>query len=147
MAEAFDEKIEEQKTVKALTAKVFLINQEIKKLAKPEFEANPEKFYPTSVFYKYGYSRNKCPKCGAYYWRRTEKSDTCGDSNCVGKYKFIGVGTGIGKTGKKITFADAWNGFKKSFTNAKVPCTAIDRYPVVARWRNDVDYVAAGLFV
>ena len=29
-------------------------------------------------------------------------------------------------------------------TTAKVPCTAIKRYPVVARWRNDVDFVAAG---
>jgi len=27
-----------------------------------------------------------------------------------------------------------------------VPCASIKRYPVVARWRNDVDYVAAGIF-
>jgi alanyl-tRNA synthetase len=27
-----------------------------------------------------------------------------------------------------------------------VPCKKIDRYPVIARWRNDVDYVAAGIF-
>ena len=120
--------------------------KEIKKLAKPEFEANPDKFYPTNVFAKYGFTRNCCPKCGAYYWRHTEKADTCGDSNCVGKYKFIGKGTGIGAKGKKVTLTDIWNGFKKSFTNAKVPCTAIDRYPVVARWRNDVDYVAAGIY-
>jgi len=25
-------------------------------------------------------------------------------------------------------------------------CTEIDRYPIVARWRNDVDFVAAGIF-
>ncbi len=31
-------------------------------------------------------------------------------------------------------------------TTAKVPCTRIDRYPVIARWRNDVDYVAAGIY-
>lgn len=31
-------------------------------------------------------------------------------------------------------------------TGARIPNTAIDRYPVVARWRNDVDYVAAGIF-
>jgi len=28
----------------------------------------------------------------------------------------------------------------------KKPCTEIGRYPVVARWRNDVDFVAAGIF-
>jgi alanyl-tRNA synthetase len=66
--------------------------------------------------------------------------------SCEGKYSFIGVGTGKGAKGNKITYSDAWNGFKKSLTSARVPCTAIDRYPVVARWRNDVDYVAAGIY-
>ena len=63
----------------------------------------------------------------------------------MGTYKFIGRGTGIGRKGKKITYAEAWKGFEKSFKSAKVPCIPIERYPVVARWRNDVDYVAAGL--
>ncbi|CAD8145192.1 unnamed protein product [Paramecium octaurelia] len=136
----FEETIEEVKTIKAITPK------EIKKIVRPQFEANPELFYPTKVFDKFGFSRCKCPKCGAYFWRHTEKKTTCGDSNCEGKYSFIGVGTGKGAKGNKITYADAWNGFKKSLTSARVPCTAIDRYPVVARWRNDVDYVAAGIY-
>lgn len=37
-------------------------------------------------------------------------------------------------------------GFEKSLTSSRIPCTSIKRYPVVARWRNDVDYVAAGIF-
>jgi alanyl-tRNA synthetase len=37
-------------------------------------------------------------------------------------------------------------GFERSMTSARVPCEAIKRYPVVARWRNDVDYVAAGIY-
>jgi alanyl-tRNA synthetase len=37
-------------------------------------------------------------------------------------------------------------GFERSMTTAKVPCNSIKRYPVVARWRNDVDYVAAGIY-
>ena len=67
---------------------------------------------------------------------------------CVGKYTFIGKGTGIGrgKNGKKITYAEAWKGFERSMTTARVPCTSIKRYPVVARWRNDVDFVAAGIY-
>ena len=31
-------------------------------------------------------------------------------------------------------------------TNARVPSNAIERYPIVARWRNDVDFVAAGIY-
>lgn len=31
-------------------------------------------------------------------------------------------------------------------TSARIPCNSIKRYPIVARWRNDVDYVAAGIF-
>lgn len=34
----------------------------------------------------------------------------------------------------------------RSFTTARVPCTAIERYPVVARWRNDVEFTAAGIY-
>jgi hypothetical protein len=61
-------------TVQCLTTK------EIKALARPEFAANPEKFYPTKVFANMGYSRAQCPKCDNYYWRYSEKADTCGDS-------------------------------------------------------------------
>jgi alanyl-tRNA synthetase len=34
-----------------------LTTKEIKALARPEFQANPEKFYPTKTFEKMGYSR------------------------------------------------------------------------------------------
>ena len=73
---------------------------------------------------------------------------TCGDSQCEKRYHFIGLGTGKGRgpEGKKITYAEAWEGFRRSLTSARIPCTAIPRYPVVARWRADVDYVAAGIY-
>lgn len=132
--------MEPEATIKTLTAK------EMKNLAKPEFAKNPELYYPTQIFSKFGYSRSKCSKCGANYWRHTEARDTCGDSNCVGSYQFIGIGTGKGAKGNKITYAQAWESFKKSLTSARIPCTAIERYPVVARWRNDVEYVAAGIY-
>ena len=53
--------------------------QEIKALARPEFEANPEKFYPTKVFESIGFTRARC-SCGNYYWRKSEARTTCGDS-------------------------------------------------------------------
>ena len=134
-------KKKEEKEVKTLTAK------EIKDLCRPDFEANPDKYYPVTTFKKLGYSRSRCEKCKKYFWRHSESQKTCGDSACVGKYEFIGRGTGIGRDGKtKITYADAWKTFEKSLTTARIPATAIERYPVVARWRSDVDYVAAGIY-
>lgn len=61
-----------------------LTTKEIKALARPEFAANPEKFYPTKTFEKLGFSRAQCPVCKNNYWRHTEKKTTCGDSNCDG---------------------------------------------------------------
>jgi len=116
--------------------------KEIKALAKPEFAANPDKFYPTTTFRRLGFHRAQCPKCQAHFWRHTEKKELCGDSNCEGMYSFIGKGF----SKKKITYAEAWQGFRESFTTSRIPCTAIERYPIVARWRNDVDFVAAGIF-
>lgn len=52
---------------------------------------------------------------------------------------------GLGKE-KYVSYSDSWNIFKDSFTSCKIPSTPIDRYPVVARWRKDVDYVAAGIY-
>lgn len=49
-------------------------------MCRPEFEANPEKFYPTKVFEKIGYSRAKCPLTGRYFWRHSEKQENCGDA-------------------------------------------------------------------
>jgi alanyl-tRNA synthetase len=64
-----------------------------------------------------------------------------------GLYEFIGTGTGIGVGREtKLTSADVWKTYVESFGSEKVPCTPIDRYPVVARWRNDVDFVLAGIF-
>lgn len=62
-----------EKEVKALTTK------EIKELARPEFQQNPEKFYPVETFKKIGFSRAHC-KCGHYYWRYSDAQTTCGDS-------------------------------------------------------------------
>jgi len=130
---------EENDTVQCLTAK------EIKALVRPEFEANPEKFYPTKVFEDMGYHRARCPKCQVYFWRHTPKRETCGDSQCEGSYTFIN--NGFKKPDEpKMTYAEAWQSFKGSLTSARIPCEAIDRYPIVARWRNDVDFVAAGIF-
>lgn len=120
----------------------------MKKLIKPEFEKNPDKYYPTETLRdKLGYHRGQCEKCQKYFWNKDPQRKICGDSSCVGEYQFIGTGTGIGVgREQKLTIKDVWDTYAKSFSSEKVPCTPIDRYPVVARWRNDVDFVLAGIF-
>ena len=63
----------------------------------------------------------------------------------MGQYNFIGRPQGLGKIGK-VSYEEAWKGFERSLTTCEIPCTSIKRYPVVARWRNDVEYVAAGIY-
>lgn len=120
--------------------------QEIKALAKPEFQANPEKFYPVETIKRYGFSRYFCDKCKAPFWRHNDRVTLCGDSNCVGRYSFIGEQRGIGKD-HHVTYEEAFETFRSSFVEkARIKHTCIKRYPVVARWRQDVDFVAAGIF-
>jgi len=53
----------------------------------------------------------------------------------------------MGRKGKKISYHKAYETFKNAMTTGESRnCIEIPRYPVVARWRNDVDYVAAGIF-
>lgn len=123
----------------------YIHTQELKQLAKPEFAASPEKFYPTETQKKQGYTRNKC-KCGANYWRCSEERTTCGDSQCQGKYEFIRPQDKQLKDDKKLTYAGAWKTFEDAMTTARIKCKTIKRYPVVARWRDDVDFVQAGIY-
>lgn len=132
-----NDQLEEPEMVQGITAK------EIKKKFKPIFEERYKEFYPVAFFDSIGFKRYKC-KCGKNYWSFKPRDD-CGDSSCVGRYQFIGKGVGIGKE-KKITYAEAWQNFEAAFTSCRIPCTKVDRYPTVARWRNDVDYVAAGIY-
>ena len=139
--EEFDEKLEEAKTQKVMTAK------QIKKKFRPEFQKNFEKYYPVNFFKKINFVRNKCEECSNFFWNINPARKICGDSNCVGTYTFINKPSYLKKEdNSKFSLGDAWKTFEDSFTNARIPCTKIDRYPVVARWRNDVDYVQAGIY-
>jgi alanyl-tRNA synthetase len=94
-----------------------------------------------------GFERAQC-KCGANFWHySTVTPNTCGDSQCDQKYGFIGHVRGIGKkSNQKFTPKDAWDSFSRALTSTDPACTPIKRYPVVARWRDDVDFVQAGIY-
>jgi len=115
-------------TIKALKA-------ELKKLT----DKNPEKFYPVSVLKDAGFHREKCKNCGTYFWT-TVDSKVCGEAECRGGYSFIGDSP----TKKRMDFIETWKEYAKLFK--KLGYTPIKRYPVVARWRDDVYWTNASIY-
>lgn len=112
------------------------------KRIKSEFKAKaqkePEKHYPIEVLKENGFTRQKCVKCGSFFWSAAERQ-ICGDPNCSGKYQFIGNSP----TKTKLEYLEVWERFSKLFR--KFGYTPINRYPVAARWRDDMDFVIASI--
>ncbi len=109
----------------------------IKNEFRKKAQKNPEKYYPVSVLKERGFKRFLCKKCGNYFWSIKER-EVCGDPNCVGEYEFVGK-----KVIKPIEFPDVWKRFASFFE--KKGYTPIARYPVVARWREDIFFVEASI--
>ncbi|MDP3765654.1 MAG: alanine--tRNA ligase [Nanoarchaeota archaeon] len=114
-------------------------DKEIKKEFKEKASKEPEKYYATSVLKSEGFSRKKCSKCGTYYWSVTD-DNVCGNPACSGGFRFIGNTPAK----KKLDYIGVWNEFSKLFK--KWGYTPIKRYPVVARWRDDTDFVQASIY-
>ncbi|MBI2101045.1 alanine--tRNA ligase [Candidatus Woesearchaeota archaeon] len=114
-------------------------DKEIKKEFKLKASKEPDKYYATSVLKAEGFSRNKCSKCGTYFWTTTG-SEVCGNPACSGGFRFIGDTPAT----KKLDYVGVWNEFSRLFS--KWGYTPIKRYPVVARWRDDTDFVQASIY-
>ncbi len=89
-------------------------------------------------FRKNGWKRYKCKKCGAYFWSKIPR-DTCTEAPC-GEYEFL----------KEPVFKREYSveEMRSAFINffKKRGHTPIKRYPVVARWRDDVFLVNASIY-
>ena len=114
-------------------------DKEIKKEFKEKASKEPDKYYATSVLKAEGFSRGKCEKCGTYFWATTS-SKVCGNPACSGGFRFIGNTPAT----KKLDYVGVWTEFAKLFK--KWGYTPIKRYPVVARWRDDTDFVRASIY-
>ncbi len=110
----------------------------IKKEYKKKFSKEPEKHYATSVLKKEGFERKKCG-CGTWFWTASN-SEVCGDPACTGGFSFFD-----NRPSKKdLDYVQVWQEFAKLFK--KQGYTPIPRYPVVARWRKDTDFVQASIY-
>ena len=112
------------------------------KVVKAEFRKKaskePDKFYPTSVLKAEGFARKQCTNCSKFFWTVTD-SKVCGDPGCSGGFRFIGASPAK----NKMDYVELWKKFSDMFK--KLGYTPIVRYPVTARWRDDIDYVFASI--
>jgi len=104
-----------------------------------ESQTNPDKFFPTTVLKELGFDRQQCANCGKYFWSMQTR-DHCGEPECSSGYSFIGQSP----ADETFTFAQAWQAYSQFMEERGY--TPIKRYPVVARWRDDTDFVQASIY-
>ncbi len=96
------------------------------------------KDYELEFFKSNGFQRRQCKSCGKYYWTLGD-NDTCGEAPCV-EYTFIG----------KPLLKEKQNvhEMRESFLSflEKNGHTRISRYPITARWRDDVFFTQASIY-
>src|SRR2546421_47520 len=98
----------------------------------------PESDYEVELFRKQGFTRQTCPKCSTPFWS-LGIHETCGEAPCQ-EYDFIGASP----FKKKLTYRAMREDFL-SFMEANGH-TRVRRYPIVARWRDDVFFVQASVY-
>jgi len=97
-----------------------------------------EKEYQLKYFDENGYKRKICRECGSGFWSLTE-NEICGDTPCT-EYAFIGNPP----TKKRYDMGSMRSRFLTFFESKKH--SIVKRYPVVARWRDDVFLVNASIY-
>ncbi|QSZ66041.1 alanine--tRNA ligase [Methanofollis aquaemaris] len=96
-----------------------------------------EEEYQLDYFKSQGFVRKICTKCGAAYWTRDPERETCGDAPCE-PYSFIG-----NPVFEPHTLDEMREAFLSFFE--RHGHTRIERYPVVARWRDDIYLTIASI--
>ena len=96
-----------------------------------------ENEYQLDYFKREGFVRKICKKCGMPFWTRDPKHEVCGDAPCA-PYQFIGS-----PLFKRHTIEEMRGAYISYFE--KNGHTRIDRYPVAARWRDDIYLTIASI--
>lgn len=112
--------------------------KKIKRQIIEKASSNPEKYYPVSELKKLGLKRQKCSNCGTMFWSSVDRN-VCGDTSCVHKYSFIGNTPAK----KEMEFAETYKLFKLFME--KRGYFPVNRFPIVARWRDDLDFNIASI--
>ena len=113
---------------------------QLKKEIKEEASENPEKFFAIDVLKEKGFSRGQCKECGMRFWSSNPEREICGEPECGDGYTFINNSP----TEKQLSYTETWKEFSKFMQERGY--ASIDRYPVVARWRDDVEFTGASIY-
>ncbi|MGQ4891110.1 MAG: alanine--tRNA ligase [Candidatus Njordarchaeia archaeon] len=97
--------------------------------------------YEVDFFKEMGFVRKKCKVCGNYFWTLDPDRETCGDVECEGLYRFIEGRKWNPKWDIHETIRK-WIDFFKERDHEP-----LDPYPVVARWRDDIEFTIASIAV
>lgn len=114
--------------------------EKLKAEIKEEASKNPEKYFATKVLREKGFSRGHCNKCGMYFWSKNSDREICGEPECGDGYTFINDSP----TREELRHTESWKNFRKFMEDRGY--SSIDRYPVVARWRDDVEFTGASIY-
>lgn len=95
--------------------------------------------YEVELFRREGFKRRRCPSCRRFFWSLDEERIYCGDQPCV-EYGFIGNPPTRGRYSLKEVREKFLSFFERNGHRR------IGRYPVVARWREDVYLVGASIY-
>ena len=98
----------------------------------------PDGDYELEFFRAQGFSRQTCAKCGKAFWS-LGTHETCGEAPCQ-EYDFIGASP----FKKKLSYRAMREDFL-SFLEQN-DHVRVKRYPIVARWRDDVFFVQASVY-
>lgn len=98
----------------------------------------PRSQYEIQYFIENSFRRKRCPSCGGYFWTRNPDINMCGDAPCV-PYSFIDSPV-LEEKG-----VDDMREFFLAFFE-KRDHARIKRYPVIARWRDDVFLTNASIY-
>ena len=94
--------------------------------------------YKLDFFVAEGFCRKRCEYCGGYFWTRDPSRTTCGDPPCD-PYTFIGNPV-FGREYDLDEMREHYLSFFESRGH-----TRVGRYPVVARWRDDIYLTIASI--
>jgi alanyl-tRNA synthetase len=94
--------------------------------------------YQLKYFTENGFTRQQCPKCGRHFWSLGDW-ETCGEPPCE-EYTFIGASPMKESLGLH-EMREVYLSFFESHGHKRVR-----RYPIVARWRDDVFFTQASIY-
>jgi len=93
--------------------------------------------YEVGLFREQGFVRKKCPRCNRFFWTLSD-SEICGEPPCE-EYSFIGDSP----MRKKLTLSEMRELYLSFFE--RNDHTRISRYPIIARWRDDIFFTIASI--